>query len=188
MCEGCRLNAYMIPTQLLYAQMNPIHGQDEEPVIFPKHPLAWSWDKVKWLLSAVMLFLIVIWPTRPWEIAEDKSTSEIVYDLNNQLREQISFFLPTCVINCFHKLTSWVKAIYKRVYDTLPLGLVDGALAFVAYYVLVEMSERVFRVWETASLASVDTSLSSLFIPSLHCFCFCCAKMTFSSYTVERFA
>ena len=134
-----------------------------------------------WLLSTLILFLVVIWPTRSWEIAEDKSKSDILYDWNNQLREQISNFLPTCVINCFHKLTSWVKAIYKRVYDTLPLGLVNGALVFVAYYyVVVGTSEGVFRLWEKASLASADYATVFFIRPIASVLLFALRKSDFS--------
>ena len=81
------------------------------------------------------IFLIIFSPARSWEIEADKSESESeVPKIWNKFNKRLSNSLP-----------SWMKSAHKKVYNTLPAGLLVGVFVFVACYQAVVKLEEALK-------------------------------------------
>ena len=105
-----------------------------------------------WLLATIIFFWIIFSPARSWEIEADKSESESeAPKIWNKFTKRLSNSLP-----------SWMKSAHKKVYNTLPAGLLVGVLVFVVYYQAVVKLEEALKSVSHVSVPFVISFIGSL--------------------------
>ena len=130
-----------------------LHDKDNEAVSFFDSPLAWSCNKLRWLLIRMIFFLLVSSPVRSWVIEAENSESHAPKTWD-QLKKRVSNLLPS--------LPSWTKCLPVRAV----VGAVIGALAFTAYYYFVMRLEQGFKMLSQISVPpEVEFTMRTVIAP-----------------------